>query len=268
MTASPPPSRWWQDLTTRDFEALDPARTVAILPVAAIEQHGPHLPLSTDRTINEGLMAEALARLPAALPVLVLPTQAVGKSDEHLSFPGTLSIDAETLLRAWRQIGDSVAAAGLRKLVIMNSHGGQPQIVEIVARDLRLRHRMLAVVASWSSMGKPEGLFSAEEQRFGFHAGDIETSLMLHFRPDLVQMAHAANFETLSERMTRDYTILQPEGRNGFAWLAEDLNPAGPAGDASRATAEKGAALAAHQAARFAALLDEVSRFDLGALAG
>lgn len=267
MTHAPPPSRWWQDLTTRDFEALEPKRTVAVLPVAAIEQHGPHLPVSTDTTINDGLMAEALARIPADLPVLVLPTQAVGKSDEHLSFPGTLSIDAETLLRAWRQIGDSVAAAGVSKLVIMNSHGGQPQIVEIVARDLRLRHRMLAVVASWSSMGKPEGLFSPEELRFGFHAGDLETSLMLHFRPDLVRMEHAAHFETLSERMARDYTILQPEGRNGFAWLAEDLNPAGPAGDASVATAAKGAALAAHQAQRFADLLEEVSRFNMDELA-
>ena len=262
-----PPSRWWRDLTTEDFRHLDADRTVAILPVAAIEQHGPHLPLSTDTTINDGLIAEFLTRIPDDLPVLVLPTQQVGKSDEHLSFPGTLSIDAETLIRAWRQIGEGVAAAGLRKLIIMNSHGGQPQVVEIVARDLRILHRMLAVVASWSSMGKPDGLFTRTESRFGFHAGDIETSLMLHLRPDLVRMDLAENFETLGERMTKDYEMLRPEGRNGFAWMAEDLNPKGPAGNASAATADKGRRLAAHQTERFATLVAEVSRFPLDQLA-
>ncbi|MEM6490902.1 MAG: creatininase family protein, partial [Pseudomonadota bacterium] len=240
----PPPSRWWRELTTEDFTSLDPDRVVAILPVAAIEQHGPHLPLCTDSCINDGMIAHALDRAPDQLQVLVLPTQQVGKSDEHLSFPGTLSVDAETLIRAWRQIGEGVAGAGLRKLVIVNSHGGQPQVVEIVTRDLRALHGMLAVATSWNALGQPDGVVSETDLRFGFHAGDVETSLMLHFRPELVRMDKAEDFKTLTEEMSRSYAILAPEGRHGFAWMAEDLNPQGAAGEAHKATAEKGRALA------------------------
>ena len=264
----PPPSRWWRELTTEDFAQLDPERVVVVMPVGAIEQHGPHLPLCTDSCINEGLIAHALDRAPAQLQVLVMPVQQIGKSDEHLSFPGTLSIAAETLIRAWRQIGEGVAAAGLRKLVIVNSHGGQPQVVEIVTRELRALHGRLAVATNWSSLGQPDGLFSDTDLRFGYHAGDVETSLMLHLRPDLVRMDKAADFKTLSEEMARSYHLLAPEGRSGFAWMAKDLNPQGVAGEAHKATAEKGAALADYKADRFIALLEEVSRFPMARIGG
>src|SRR3954471_15544799 len=135
------PSRFWADLSTRDFARVQAAgaaaQTVAVLPVAAIEQHGPHLPVSVDTTLVDGVIAASLPHIPADLPVLFLPTQQVGKSNEHMRFPGTLTLSAETLIRLWTEIGESVARAGVRKLVLFNSHGGQVSIMDIVARDLR-----------------------------------------------------------------------------------------------------------------------------------
>ncbi len=188
------PRRFWQDMTTVEFGALDAARVIALLPVGAIEQHGPHLPVATDACINHGILARALELLPDGVPVSALPMLPVGKSDEHLAFPGTLTLSAETLARLWTEIGESVARAGFRKLVLFNSHGGQPQVMEIVARDLRVRLGMLVVAYSWYAAGIPEGLFAADEVQDGIHAGAIETSIMLHLRPDLVQMDLAAEF--------------------------------------------------------------------------
>ncbi len=261
-----PPSRFWQDLTHEDFTRLDPERTVVLLPVAAIEQHGPHLPVSVDATLNAGVLAAALDLLPQSLPLLVLPAMPVGKSDEHIAFPGTLTLSAETLIRLWTEIGDSVARAGLRKLVLFNAHGGQPQVMDIVARDLRLRHRMLVAAVNWFAFGLPPGLFTPEEEAHGIHAGDIETSMMLHLRPDLVRTGRLANFRPASLDLAKDYRHANFLGPTPIAWAAQDLNPAGACGDASLATAEKGAAAVAHAAAALAALLDEVSRFPLGHL--
>ncbi len=149
----PLPSRFWADLTTRHFAQLaaSPQReqAVAVLPVAAIEQHGPHLPVSVDTTLVDGVITASLPHLPAGLPVLFLPTQQVGKSNEHIRFPGTLTLSAETLVRVWMEIGESVARAGLKKLVLFNSHGGQVSVMDIVARDLRSRHDLIGFSPNW-----------------------------------------------------------------------------------------------------------------------
>ena len=146
----------WDELTSREFAALDPEGTVAILPVGAIEQHGPHLPVAVDTCLNEAIVRRGLELMPAGLPALVLPTMAVGKSNEHVDFPGTLTLSAETLGRVWYEIGASVRRAGVRKLLLFNSHGGQPQVMQIVARELRVDHDMLVVAANWYSWGLPE----------------------------------------------------------------------------------------------------------------
>ena len=252
------PSRYWQDLPWPAFRTL-PADTVAVLPVAAIEQHGPHLPVSVDTTINQGLLAAALALLPAEAPVLVLPTQAVGLSVEHTRFPGTLTSSPETLLALWTEIGESVARAGVRRLVIFNSHGGQPQIVELVCRRLRIRARMFAVGCMWPRLGMPDGLDDPE----GIHGGLVETSVMLHLAPARVNMLEAKNFRSAWLDQAARFERLVPEGGVGFGWETQDLHPAGALGDASRATAEAGAGIVAHVAPRLAALLQEVQRFDL-----
>jgi creatinine amidohydrolase len=164
---------FWAELKSKDFRSLDPEKTIAILPVAAIEQHGPHLPVMTDTAIGTGMLGVLKERLPADLDVLVLPIQAVGKSNEHLLSPGTLNLSAETLTRVLFEIGESVYRAGLRKLVLANSHGGNVPVLGIVARELRVKYGMLVVPTQWGRFGQPDGMYGPVEQRHGIHAGDI-----------------------------------------------------------------------------------------------
>jgi len=261
------PRRYWQDMTTADFARLDRARVIAVLPVAAIEQHGPHLPVAVDAAISQGLVEHLVARLPDDLPVTILPLMPVGKSNEHSAFPGTLSLSAETLIRLWTEIGDSVARAGIRKLVILNSHGGQPQVMDIVARDLRVRRKMFVVALSYWGVGKPSGLFPDSEQRHGIHGGSSETSMMLYLRPELVRDSERRNFVPASIAMEREYRYLRPEGGSlGFGWQTQDLNPDGACGDATDADAARGRAIVEHVADGLVALLREIDRYPLAAI--
>ena len=264
MTA--PPKRRWSELRSDDFAALDPARAVAVLPVAAIEQHGPHLPLVVDACINAGILDAALALLRDDAPVLALPPQSVGKSEEHRGFAGTLSLPADLLIRQWNEIGDGVARAGLRKLLIFNTHGGNPPVMEIVARDLRVRHAMLAVCANWYDLVDLSDWFDAAELRHGVHGGAVETSVMLHLRPDLVDMSKAKTFASLSQTMEADFKRLSPVGRPSLAWETQDLNPSGAVGDAAAADAGRGAEIVAAAARGLAELLEDMERFDLALL--
>ncbi len=209
------PSRFWADLTTREFAQRQASgraeRTVAVLPVAAIEQHGPHLPVSVDRDLADGIVDACLPHLPASLDALFLPTQAVGLSPEHIRFPGTLTLSAETVIRLWTEIGESVARAGVRKLVLFNSHGGQVSVMDIVARELRTRCDMIVFSTSWYSLplgDEVDGLFSPAEHRFGIHGGEIETSMMLALQPDRVDMARARNFRSSSQDRAERFPIL------------------------------------------------------------
>ena len=266
-------SRFWSDLTTRDFARRQAAgaalRTVAVLPVAATEQHGPHLPLNVDATLADGIIAASLAHLPESLDVLFLPTQAVGKSNEHLRFPGTLTLSAETLIRLWTEIGESVARAGVRKLVLFNAHGGQVSVMDIVARDLRTRCDLLVYAVNWYDLPLGDdvnGLFPPEEHRFGIHAGEIETSMMLALQPEQVDMSQARDFRSTSQDRAQAFEILGNGRSAKLGWQMQDYHPQGAAGNAARATAAKGQAVvqaAGHQLAR---LLQEVDRLPLSTL--
>jgi len=254
---------WWGDYRTTEYHAIDPEATIAVLPVAAIEQHGPHLPVSTDSTIMAGMLEAVIAKLPADLDVRILPIQSVGKSNEHLHAPGTLTLPATTLIEAWTELGASVARAGVRKLVVVNSHGGNEEIMGIVTRELRVRHAMLAVKTSWSRFGRPAGLYSEIEDRYGIHGGDFETSVMLHFRPDLVDMERAEDFASRVQAAEQEFELLRHTGTQAFAWIASDLNPHGVVGEASKANAEKGRLTVEHQADGFIRLLMDVRKAGL-----
>ena len=257
-------ARFWGDLKTTDFQDLSPENTIAVLPLAAIEQHGPHLPVSVDTTVMNAMLALAMPQVPAGLDVLVLPTLAICKSNEHLHSPGTLTLSWESAIRSWIEIGESVKRAGLRKLVLVTSHGGNVDPMKVVARELRVGHGMLAVSTSWSNFGLPPGLFAPLDALHGIHGGDVETSLMLHFRPDLVDMSKAASFKPATVTMAEEgYAWLRPTGLHAMAWMAQDVHPSGAAGDASLATAEKGKATAELQAKGFVELLADVARFPL-----
>lgn len=257
------PYRDWQDLTTEDFAALDPATSVAVLPVGAIEQHGPHLPVATDAIIAEAVARKGLSRLDGSFAALLMPPQAVGKSNEHLAFAGTLTFSAEQLIALWTSIGEGVHRAGVRKMVFLNSHGGQPQVMEIVARELRVRFDMVAVSSSWWHMGFPDGLIPADEHRHGIHGGLVETSMMLHLRPHLVKMDQARDFRPVMAEMEGDYKRLRHLGGVGMGWQAQDIHEDGVAGDAASASAAIGSQIVDHVAAGFAELVGETSRYPL-----
>jgi creatinine amidohydrolase len=273
VAASLPSSRYWADWRTTDFARLQAEgladATAAVLPVAATEQHGPHLPLSVDTTLIEGVVAAALPHLPAALRVLFLPTQAVGFSPEHTAFPGTLSFSAETLLRIWTEIGEAVARTGIRRLLLLNGHGGQVGAMDLVARDLRARCGLLVYSTSWFALPLPpevEQQFPPHEHRFGIHAGDVETSMMLHLRPELVHMDAARDFPSTSADRAARYPILGNGRSAKFAWQMQDYNPQGAAGNAAAATADKGAALVQAAGSQLALLLQELAALPLSTL--
>lgn len=269
MPSTPPPSRYWADLSTRDFARVDAPATVAVLPVAAIEQHGPHLPVSVDTTLVEGIVAASLAYLPADVPVLFLPTQQVGKSNEHVRFPGTLTLSAETVIRVWMEIGECVARTGIKKLVLFNSHGGQVSIMDIVARDLRTQHDLIVFSTSWFNLplgDAVDGLFTPEEHRFGIHAGDIETSMMLALKPARVDMARARDFKSSSQERNARYPIIGNGKSAKLGWQMQDYNPAGAAGNASLATAQKGQAVVDAAARQLALMLQEIAALPLSTL--
>jgi creatinine amidohydrolase len=252
-------SGYWQDLTTTDLGQIDAERTVALLPLAAVEQHGPHLPLATDALINDGLVRATLERPLAGAVLLVLPAQNVGLSPEHTSFAGTLSIRDTTLLEAWTDIGRSVARAGVRKLIVLNTHGGQKSLVDLLAVRLRSELGMLAVRATYFSFGTPVGLFDASEAAHDIHGGEIETSLVLHLRPDLVRIDALADFRGLPHELAAKNRVLGAEKPIGIGWRAEDLNRTGACGNATRADGKRGAQHLAHLADRLAALVTETA---------
>ncbi|MCS0497437.1 creatininase family protein [Ancylobacter sp. MQZ15Z-1] len=261
-----PPKRFWTELAWTDFAEGDTADWIAVLPVAAVEQHGPHLPVGVDTMIGEGYIEEVMKLLPDDLPAVFLPLQAIGKSNEHIHFPGTLTLSAETVIRAWSEIGESVHRAGVRKLVIANSHGGNVPMLDVVARDLRARLGMLAVTVSWHRFGYPEGLFSPQERQHGIHAGGIETSLMMAFRPDMIRMDQVRDFPPATLAMEQEFAFLRAGTPAGFGWMAQDIQPAGAMGDATEASVEKGETCAFYGARAFVELLADVHRFDLARL--
>jgi creatinine amidohydrolase len=260
------PKRDWAEMTWADFTPADTARWIAVLPLAATEQHGPHLPLGVDGFIAEAHLARVRAQLAADLPVTFLPIQWIGQSDEHVAFPGTLTLSGATVIRAWTEIGESVARAGVRKLVLVTSHGGNVSAMEIVARDLRVRLGMLVVTVGWHRFGYPDQTFDAQERRHGIHGGDIETSLMLVGRSDTVRMEKVVAEMPATVAMQQEFKWLGAFRPAGFGWMTQDLHPSGAVGDPSGATAAKGEATLEKGAAGFIELLREIDRFDLARL--
>ncbi len=253
---------WWNDFRAPDFIGLDPMTTIAMIPIAAVEQHGPHLPVGTDTMINQGFLDLLVEKLPDDIALRILPIQSVGKSNEHIWAPGTLTHTAANLIEGWTELGLSVARAGIRKVVFVNSHGGNVEMMGIVARELRVRAAMLAVKAGWN-FPLPDGLVSEEERRYGIHGGEVETALMLHFRPDTVDMAKADDFKSVAAHDEQRFTHLRPTGAISYAWVASDVNEYGAVGDASKATAELGKSLAEHQVAGMIELLRDVQKAEL-----
>lgn len=257
--------RYWTDLTTQDAASL-PADTVAILPVAAVEQHGPHLPLGTDAYINRGMISRFLELLPGSVPAIILPEQTVGASAEHLDFAGSLALSPARLIDTWTDIIACAARAGVRRFLIFNSHGGQSGFLAHAALDLRVRLGVFVAYAAWFDAGYPEGMFTPDEIAYGMHGGAIETSLMLHLRPDLVRQSNIADFQPITQELeakARQFSANPGNGRmGGFGWKAQDLQTAGVTGNAAKATREHGRILLDHVAMRLVELVSDLGKAD------
>jgi creatinine amidohydrolase len=257
--------------TPRDWTAIDwtkvdagaAARWIAVLPLAATEQHGPHLPLETDVMIGQAYLARVREHLPDAIPATFLPIERIGISTEHIDFAGTQTLSTEAALKQWTAIGERVARAGVKKIVIVTSHGGNAAAMTLVAQDLRAHHGMLAVTTSWSRFGVPDGLFPEQELRHGIHAGAVETSIMLARFGEHVRKDAIADFPSRSIAMEKQYRWLSTQRPAPFAWQAQDLHPSGAVGNATLASREKGEALLERGARGFIELLEDVDKFDV-----
>jgi creatinine amidohydrolase len=261
------PPRDWTAIHWPDVAKADAARWIAVLPLAATEQHGPHLPLRTDVLIAEAYLKRVRELLPDNIAATFLRIEEIGISTEHTDYPGTLTLSAEAALKRWMALGEGVARTGIRKLVMVTSHGGNSAAMTIVAQDLRARHGLLAVTTAWSRFGAPEGIFSAQELRHGIHGGAVETSIMLARYPHEVRTDAIGNFEPSSIAMEKEYRWLSTHRPAPVAWQAQDLHPSGAAGDATQASAEKGQRLLDHGARAFCELLADVDNFDVNRLA-
>jgi creatinine amidohydrolase len=252
-------SLFWADLPTTAFTPDTMRDRIAVLPLAAIEQHGPHLPVGVDTILAQGFVAAAAAALPADSPALFLPVVPVCKSNEHIRFPGTLTLNWDTAARSWIEIGESVARAGIKRLLIVTSHGGNVAPMDIVARELRQRLNLQTVTTGWARLRDARGIYDPEDQPFDIHGGESETSLMLHFRPDLVDMSRAEAFSSAQRALAGNSFLGLHGARANSAWIANDLHPKGPVGKASAATPEKGAEDARRIIAGFCTLIDEIA---------
>lgn len=262
-------SRFWAHWRTTDFAQARASgqlqQTVAVLPLGATEQHGPHLPLQVDSAIADAVVAAAVAQLDAQVPALFLPTQYVGYSPEHAAFAGTLTLRAETVIRLWTDLAESVAASGVGKLVLFNTHGGHVGLMDVVARDLRARLGMLVYSVNWFNLplhGRDgadlNALFDAREHRFGIHAGAMETSVMLAVAPDQVDMDQARDFPSTSEWRAQHCPILGNGRSAKLAWQMQDYNREGAVGNAASARAQTGHLLIDAAGRALAQLLAEV----------
>ena len=261
------PVRWWQSLTTVDAAGLEVHAPVVILPVAAIEQHGPHLPLSTDLEIGLGLLESAFRVLPGDFPALALPPQAVGCSREHRRFAGTLSLEPDQLIAVVEQTGRALAGAGIRRLVLSNSHGGNRHALEEAGLRLRDELGMLVVKAGWFRFPRPADVdLPAEEWEHGIHGGAVETAMMMHLRPDLVRGGVARDAHSLGAELGETLVRVAPEGTASFSWLAGDLNVSGVVGDATHANPRLGAELVRHYGAVLAEVIKDARAFPLDRL--
>jgi creatinine amidohydrolase len=264
MTSSVP--RDWTDIHWPDLAGGGCERWIAVLPLAATEQHGPHLPLGTDVMIAQAYLARVRELVPDAIPVTFLPIQPIGISTEHIDFPGTLTLPSEVAFRTWFALGEGIARAGLKKLIMVTSHGGNSAAMSLVAQDLRALHGLLVVTTSWSRLSAAEEIFSPQEVSHGIHGGASETSIMLARYSEHVRRDAIADFRSVGVAMAKDYRALSTQRPAPFAWQAQDLHPSGAAGDATKASAEKGERLIDNGARAFCELLADVDKFDVNTL--
>ena len=260
------PERDFSKMNTGDIAAADCSQWIAVLPLGAHEQHGPHLPFETDTLIAGGIACRLSEMIDKSMPVTFLPVEPIGYSIEHMDFEGSKSLAYDEAINRWIGIGEELAAYGIRKLLLLNAHGGNSPLMTIVATELRVRCQMLCVSTSWTRFLVPGDTISHGEKAFGIHGGDIETSVMLALDPSSVDMSKARAFHSVQEDMTDTFKHLRAYGPHAMGWKMRDLSPEGVTGDASVATAAKGEALLLQATRGLSELLGDMQQFDMARL--
>ena len=261
--------RFWSDIERQDQKAVeefDFSDWIGVLPLGATEQHGPHLPFETDSLIAAGVVNRLAQKLPKKSKVTFLPIEEVGYSPEHLDYPGSKSLSYDEAISQWIDKGWLLHSHGIRKMILLNAHGGNSPLMTIVATELRVRFSMLVVATSWTRFGTPSRLISKSEKELGIHGGDIETSVMLALNPELVALEKAKKFPNFQERLSKKNKYLRAYGKHAFGWKMQDLNAQGVVGNAAKASANKGERLLDHSVEGLLQLIKEVERFDISYL--
>ncbi|MCF6320221.1 MAG: creatininase family protein [Rhizobiaceae bacterium] len=258
--------RYWQDIAPQTLKDFDWSDWIGILPLGATEQHGPHLPFETDSLIASGIVKRIADGLPQNSKVTFLPVEEIGYSPEHLDYPGSKSLSYDEAIEKWIGIGERLNSHGIKKIILLNAHGGNSALVTIVTTELRLRFSMLAVATSWTRFGVPQGLIDRDEVAYGIHGGEIETSVMMALHPELVKSGMAENFNSLQEELANNNKYLRAYGKHGFGWKMQDLNPSGVVGNGAGASGDKGEKLLEHSVEGLMQLIKEVQQFDIGLL--
>lgn len=256
------PNRDYTLMSEDQIQSADTSDWIAVLPLGAHEQHGPHLPFETDTIIAKGMACALAERVPADLPVTFLPAEPVGYSIEHMDFEGSKTLSFEEAVKRWVAVGEKLNAQGIRKMMILNAHGGNSPLMTIVATELRVRFNMFCVATSWTRFIIAGDVVSHEEKAYGIHGGDVETSVVLALAPETVDMGKAEDFSNFQETLSQENKHLRAYGPHAFGWKAQDLNAQGVNGDASIATVAKGEALIAQAANGLVELIEEMHRFD------
>ncbi|MBB3457744.1 creatinine amidohydrolase [Rhizobium sp. BK313] len=251
------------DDNDRTLTPVDRANWIAVLPLGAHEQHGPHLPFETDTLIAEGVVERLKHALPADLPVTFLPVEPIGYSIEHMDIAGTRTLAFDEAVNRWLGIAERIRGMGIRKFVMLNAHGGNSPLMTIVATEARIRFNMLAVATSWTRFGVPDGMIAPQDKAVDIHGGDIETSVMLALYPEKVDMTKAADFPSRQSDFIARFKHLRAYGPHSFGWKMSDLSGKGVAGNAGAATAAKGELLIAHSVKGLAELLQDVDQFEV-----
>ncbi|MEM5470133.1 creatininase family protein [Hoeflea sp. AS60] len=240
--------------------------SIAILPLGAHEQHGPHLPFETDTLIAQEVARRLCAAAPANVDAVPLPVESIGYSIEHMDVSGTRTLGFDEAVNRWIDIAARCAEHGTRRLMLLNAHGGNSPLLTIVATEARVRFNMLVVATSWTRFGMPAEIIPPEDKALDIHAGDIETSVMLAIHPELVRLEALEDFPSRQAEYALKFKHLRAYGPHAFGWKMSDLNSQGAAGKASQASASKGEALLAHAVNGLTELLTDMANFDVSEL--
>ncbi|MFD1953484.1 creatininase family protein [Paenibacillus thailandensis] len=246
-------------LTRKQVAELPKENALVILSIGAVEQHGDHMPVMTDALIGEATLTEAMEKVGPDEQIWVLPPISYGKSNEHIGIPGTISLSASTLAGLVTDIASSLKASGFRRLLLFNTHGGNMDLLNVIAREIRISSGMMVFYLAPSSLNVASDLMPAEELEFGIHGGDYETSVVMHLKPDWVQEEYRVKEMPGMERF--DYLTLESKIR--FAWKMNDVSASGILGDATAATAEKGKIIQERVTDILAKAFAELSRFEI-----